>query len=47
MLANNGIIFFDLHFLSHGALVLVSSVVMTSTGAGYEFDLVTWHDALL
>lgn len=31
MLANNGVIFLDLHLVRHGALVLVSGVVVPGT----------------
>jgi hypothetical protein len=41
--ADYGIVFFDFHFVRHGALVLGRSVVMASFSAGDEFDFVT-HD---
>jgi len=41
--ADHGIVFFDFHFVRHGALVLGRSVVMASVSAGDEFDFVT-HD---
>ena len=36
MLANGGIIFLDLHFLRHVALILISSVKMSGARTGYE-----------
>ena len=37
------VVFFNFHFVRHGALVLGRGVVMTSVSAGDEFDFVT-HD---
>src|SRR5690554_2667770 len=38
VLANNGIVFFDLHFLRHGALVLGRGVEVTSVSGRNQLD---------
>lgn len=46
MLADDGIELLDLHFIRHGALVLGSSVEMTCSGAGNQFDFIS-HSVFL
>jgi hypothetical protein len=41
VLARLGIVLLDLHFLGHGALVLVGGVKVAGTGSRFELDLVT------
>ena len=41
MLANDGIVFFDLHFFRHGFFVFSGGVEMASAFARNQFDFVT------
>jgi hypothetical protein len=41
VLADHGIVFFNFHFVRHGALVLGGGIEMASVSAGDEFDFVT------
>ena len=41
MLTDHRIKLFDLHFTSHGALVLGGGVVVSGTSRGHEFDFVS------
>ena len=46
MLADFGIVLFDLHLLRHGAFVFGGGVEVTGSGTRYQSDLVA-HESLL
>lgn len=44
MLADHGIVLFDLHFRRHGLFVFVGCIKMTGTGGRYQADFISCHD---